>query len=51
MAGVARIDNGKSVGNYGEGCYLVPIHAQLGLFLAEPPFVSAFVAAFSRPSL
>ena len=24
--------------------YLVPIRAQLGLFLAEPPFVSAFVA-------
>ena len=24
--------------------YLVPSHAQLGLFLAESPFVSAFVA-------
>ena len=24
--------------------YLVPRHSQLGLFLAEPPFVSAFVA-------
>ena len=23
--------------------YLVPSHAQLGLFLAEPPFVSAFL--------
>ena len=31
--------------------YLVPSHAQLGLFLAEPPFVSAFVAHLSRPSL
>ena len=27
--------------------YLVPSHAQLGLFLAEPPFVSAFVAPLS----
>ena len=27
--------------------YLVPIHSQLGLFLAEPPFVSAFVAPLS----
>ena len=24
--------------------YLVPIHYQLGLFIAEPPFVSAIVA-------
>ena len=31
--------------------YLVPIHSQLGLFLAEPPFVSAFVAPLSCPSL
>ena len=27
--------------------YLVPSHAQLGLFLVEPPFVSAFVAPLS----
>ena len=27
--------------------YLVPSHAQLGLFLAEPPFVSTFVALLS----
>ena len=27
--------------------YLVPIHYQLGLFLAEPPFVSAIVAPLS----
>ena len=26
--------------------YLVPSHSQLGLFLSEPPFVSAFVATF-----
>ena len=31
--------------------YLVPSHSQLGLFLAEPPFVSAFVAPLSCPSL
>ena len=31
--------------------YLVPSHAQLGLFLAEPPFVSTFVAPLSLPSL
>ena len=31
--------------------YLVPSHSHLGLFLAEPPFVSAFVAPFSLPSL
>ena len=27
--------------------YLVPSHSQLGLFLAEPPFVSDFVAPLS----
>ena len=27
--------------------YLVPSHAQLGLFLADPPFVSVFVAPLS----
>ena len=27
--------------------YLVPCHAQLGLYLAEPPFVSDFVAPLS----
>ena len=27
--------------------YLVPSHSQLGLFLSEPPFVSAFVAPLS----
>ena len=27
--------------------YLVPSHSQLGLFLAEPPFVSAFDAPLS----
>ena len=27
--------------------YLVPSHAQMGLFLAEPPFVLAFVAPLS----
>ena len=32
-------------------CYLVPSHSQIGLFLAEPPFVSAFVAPLSCPSL
>ena len=31
--------------------YLVPSHSQLGLFLTEPIFVSAFVAPFSCPSL
>ena len=31
--------------------YLVPIHYQLGLFLAEPPFVSAFFAPLSCPVL
>ena len=31
--------------------YLVPSHSQLGLFLADPPFVSAFVAALSFPNL
>ena len=31
--------------------YLVPGHSQLGLFLAEPPFVSAFVAPLSCPVL
>ena len=31
--------------------YLVPSHAQLGLFIADPPFVSAFVDPLSRPSL
>ena len=31
--------------------YLVPSHSQLGLFLDEPPFVSAFVAPLSCPSL
>ena len=27
--------------------YLVPSHSQIGLFLAEPPFVSAFVSPLS----
>ena len=27
--------------------YLVPSHSQLSLFLADPPFVSAFVATLS----
>ena len=27
--------------------YLVPSHAQLGLFLADPPFVPAFVVTLS----
>ena len=31
--------------------YLVPRHSQLGLFLSEPPFVSAFVASLSWPSI
>ena len=31
--------------------YLVPSHYQLGLFLAEPPFVSAFAAPLSCPAL
>ena len=31
--------------------YLVLSHSQLGLFLAEPPFVPAFVAPLSCPSL
>ena len=31
--------------------YLVPSHSKLGLFLAEPPFVSDFVAPLSCPVL
>ena len=31
--------------------YLFPSHSQLGLFLAEPPFVSAFVAPLSCPDI
>ena len=31
--------------------YLVPSHSQLGLFLAEPSFVSDFVAPLSCPVL
>ena len=31
--------------------YLVPSHYHLGLFLAEPHFVSAFVAPLSFPAL
>ena len=31
--------------------YLVPSCSQLGLFLADPPFVSAFVAPLSCPVL
>ena len=31
--------------------YLVPSHSQLGLFIAEPPFVSDFVAPLSFPYL
>ena len=31
--------------------YLVPSHSQMGLFLSEPPFVSAFVDPLSFPSL
>ena len=31
--------------------YLIPSSSQLGLFLAEPPFVSAFVAPLSCPVL
>ena len=31
--------------------YLVPRHSQLGLFLADPPFVSDFVAPLSFPDL
>ena len=31
--------------------YLVPSHSQLGLFLAEPPFVSDFVAPLSCPDI
>ena len=31
--------------------YLVPSHSQLGLFLSEPPLVSAFVAPLSCPVL
>ena len=59
MDGVSRIDDGESVGNYGEGCccvckfslYLVPNRSQLGSFLADPPFVSDFVAPLSCPVL
>ena len=29
--------------------YLVPSHSQMGLFIAEPPLVSAFVAPLSCP--
>ena len=31
--------------------YLVPSHSQLGLFLDEPPFLSAFVSTLSFPAL
>ena len=31
--------------------YLVPSHSQLGLFLADPPFLSAFAAPLSCPVL
>ena len=31
--------------------YLVPSQSQLGLFLAEPPFVSVFVTLLSCPAL
>ena len=31
--------------------YLVPSHSQLGLFLADPPFVSDFVAPLSCPDV
>ena len=31
--------------------YLFPIHSHLGLFLADPPFVSAFVDPLSCPVL
>ena len=31
--------------------YLVPSHSQLGLFLAEHPFVSDFVSPLSCPAL
>ena len=31
--------------------YLATSHSQLGLFLAEPPFVSDFVAPLSCPAL
>ena len=31
--------------------YLVPSHSQMGLFLAEPPFVSDFVAPLSCTAL
>ena len=31
--------------------YLVPSHSQLGLFLADPHFVSAFIAPLSCPAL
>ena len=31
--------------------YLVPSCSQLGLFLADPPFVSAFFALLSCPGL
>ena len=31
--------------------YLVPSQSQLGLFLAEPPFVSAFVSPLSCPDI
>ena len=31
--------------------YLFPSYSRLGLFLAEPPFVSAFVSPLSCPAL
>ena len=31
--------------------YLVPSHSQMGLFLAEPPFVSSFVSPLLQPYL
>ena len=31
--------------------YLVPSRSHLGLFLADPPFVSAFVAPLSCPGI
>ena len=59
MAGAAIINNGKSLGTKVRGAvvfetfylYLVPSHSQLGLFIADIPFVSAFVAPLSCTAL
>ena len=55
MAGASRINVSRVLGTKVRGAvvfatfslYLVPSNSQLGLFLADPPFVSALVAPLS----